>query len=53
MYKVNCHKIFIAIMFHFWNTRKLEIRKSPKCPSSDEWMKTTWYIYKMEYYSVI
>ena len=27
--------------------------KQPKCPLTDEWMKKMWYIYKMEYYSVI
>ena len=27
--------------------------KQPKCPSIDEWMKKTWYIYTMEYYSAI
>ena len=27
--------------------------KQPKCPSTDEWRKKKWYIYKMEYYSAI
>ena len=27
--------------------------KQPKCPSTDEWIKTMWYIYTMQYYSVI
>ena len=27
--------------------------KQPKCPSVDEWIKKKWYIYTMEYYSVI
>ena len=27
--------------------------KQPKCPSTDEWIKKKWYIYTMEYYSVI
>ena len=26
-------------------------RKRPKCPLTDEWIKKTWYIYTMEYYS--
>ena len=30
-----------------------EIWKQPKCPLTDEWMKKMWYVYKMEYYSVI
>ena len=24
-----------------------------KCPSTDEWIKKTWYIYTMDYYSAI
>ncbi|KAF0884742.1 LORF2 protein, partial [Crocuta crocuta] len=24
--------------------------KEPKCPSTDEWIKKTWFIYTMEYY---
>ena len=27
--------------------------KQPKCPSAEEWMKKTWYIYAMEYYFTI
>ena len=27
--------------------------KQPKCPSTDEQIKKMWYIYTMEYYSVI
>ena len=27
--------------------------KQPKCPSTDEWIKKTWYIYAMDYYSAI
>ena len=27
--------------------------KQPKCPSTGEWIKKMWYIYKMEYYSAI
>ena len=27
--------------------------KQPKCPSTEEWIKKMWYIYTMEYYSVI
>ena len=25
----------------------------PRCPLTDEWIKKLWYIYTMEYYSVI
>ena len=27
--------------------------KQPKCPSTEEWIKTMWHIYAMEYYSTI
>ena len=27
--------------------------KQPRCPSTDEWTKTLWYIYTIEYYSAI
>ena len=27
--------------------------KQPPCPSTEEWIKTTWYIHTMEYYSAI
>ena len=27
--------------------------ETPKCPSTEEWIKKMWYIYTMEYYSVI
>ena len=27
--------------------------QQPRCPSRGEWIKKLWYIYTMEYYSVI
>ena len=27
--------------------------KQPKCPSTDEWIKKTWYMYTMEHYSAM
>ena len=30
-----------------------KIWKQPKCPSRGEWIKKMWYIYTMEYFSVI
>ena len=27
--------------------------KHPKCPSTEEWKRKTWYIYTMEYYSAL
>ena len=43
-----CIPLFIAALFTIAGTRK-----SPRCPSTDEWLKKLWYIYTMEYYSVI
>ena len=40
--------MFIAALFTIAKTWKL-----PKCPLMDEWIKKTWYIYTMEYYSAI
>ena len=40
--------MFIAALFTTTKTWK-----QPKCPSVDEWIKTMWYIYTMEYYSAI
>ena len=41
-----CIPMFAAALFtiaKFW--------KQPKCPSVNEWVKTLWYIYTMEYYT--
>ena len=40
--------MFIAALFTIVKTWK-----QPKCPSTEEWIKKTWYIYTMEYYSAI
>ena len=32
---------------------KAKIGKQPKCPSTDGWIKRTWCVYTMEYYSAI
>jgi len=40
--------LFTAALFTIARTWK-----QPRCPSTDEWMKKLWYIYKMEYYTVI
>ena len=42
------HPLFIAALFTIAKTWK-----PPKCPSIDEWIKTMWHIYTMEYYSAI
>jgi hypothetical protein len=40
--------MFIAALFtvaKLWN--------QPRCPTTDEWIKKIWYLYTMEFYSVI
>ncbi|KAG3273059.1 hypothetical protein H1C71_031294 [Ictidomys tridecemlineatus] len=47
-YRDTATSMFIAAQFtisKLWN--------QPRCPSVDEWIKKMWYIYTMEYYSVI
>ena len=43
-----CTPMFIAALFIIARTWK-----QPRCPSADEWIRKPWYIYTMEYYSVI
>ena len=38
-------------MLELFTRRKT--RKQPKCPSTDEWIKKTWYICTREYYSAV
>ena len=40
--------MFIAALFTIAKTWK-----HPKCPSTDEWIKKTWFIQTVEYYSAI
>ena len=40
--------MFIAPLFTIAKTWK-----QPICPVTDEWIQKMWYIYTMEYYSVI
>ena len=40
--------MFIAALFIIARTWK-----QPRCSSADEWIRKLWYIYIMEYYSVI
>ena len=46
--KDTCIPLFIAALFTIARTWK-----QPRCPSTDEWIKKLWYIYTVEYYSVI
>ena len=43
-----CTPIFITTLFIIPRTWK-----QPRCPSADDWIRRLWYIYTMEYYSVI
>ena len=40
--------MFIAVLFTI-----TKIRKQPKCPSIDEWIKQLWNIDTIEYYSAV
>ena len=40
--------MFIAALFIIVRTWK-----QPRCPSAGKWIRKLWYIYTMEYYSVI
>ena len=43
-----CIPMFLAAM-----STIAKLWKEPWCPSKDEWIKTMWFIYTMEYYSAI
>ena len=42
------HPYFTAALF-----MTVKTWKQPNCSSTDEWIKNTWYINTMEYYSAI
>ena len=46
--KDTCTPMFIAALFI-----KARTWKEPRCPLTNEWIKKLWYIYTVEYYSVI
>ena len=46
--KDTCIPMFTAPLFTIARTWKQH-----KCPSTEEWLKKMWYLYTMEYYSVI
>ena len=48
IWKRHVPPMFIAALFIIARTWK-----QPRCPSADKWIRKLWYIYTMEYYSVI
>ena len=42
------YPMFIAPVFTI-----AKVWMQPRCPSTEEWIKTIWYIYTMKYYSTI
>jgi hypothetical protein len=47
-HKDTCSTLFITALFIMARTWK-----QPICPLTKEWIKKTWFIYTVEYYSVI
>jgi hypothetical protein len=45
-YKSTCTLMFKAALFIIAN-----LWKQPRCPTTAEWIKKTWYLYSMEFYS--
>jgi hypothetical protein len=43
-----CTPMFIAALFTI-----TKLWKQPRCPTIDEWIKKMWYLYTMEFYSVM
>jgi hypothetical protein len=43
-----CTSKFITAVFTI-----VKLWKQPRCPTTDEWIKKMWYIYTIEFYSVI
>ena len=43
-----CTPTFITALFVI-----ARIRKQPRCPSVDKWVRNLWYIYTVEYYTAI
>ena len=43
-----CTLMFLTVLFTIARTWK-----QSRCPSADEWIRKSWYIYTMEYYSAI
>jgi hypothetical protein len=43
-----CSTMFIVALFIIARSWK-----EPRCPSTEEWIQKMWYIYTMEYYTII
>jgi hypothetical protein len=43
-----CTPMFIAVLFTI-----TKLWKQPRCPSTDKWIKTMWYLCTMEFYSAM
>jgi hypothetical protein len=43
-----CTRMFIAALFTI-----AKLWKQPKCPTTDKWIKTMWYLYTVEFYSAM
>jgi hypothetical protein len=43
-----CTPVFIAALLTI-----AKLWKQPRCPTTDEWIKKTWYLCTMDFYSVI
>ena len=46
--KKTCTPVFTVALYTIPRTWK-----QPRCPSSDEWLRKSWYIHTIEYYSAI
>jgi hypothetical protein len=46
--KSTCTPMFIAALFTI-----TKLRKQPRCPTIDEWIKKMWYLYTMEFCSAM
>jgi hypothetical protein len=46
--KGTCTPMFIATLFTIF-----KLWKQPRCPTIDDWIKKMWYLYTIEFYSVM
>jgi hypothetical protein len=43
-----CTPVFIAVLLTI-----AKLWKQPRCPTTDEWIKKTWYLYTVEFYAAM